>query len=349
MKIRCLLVSILMVLSMISVGLFFDTGISASGKIKLSKSKLTLTVGKTKTIKLKKAKKLKVKWSSSNKKVATVTKNGKIKAKKKGTAKIIAKYKGKKYICKVTVKKKKVSTPTTEEKTTEATTETTTETKEDDQKPSEDTKKYDAGEYSLDSIHSGEATYYDRENQGCADLDYMEEKYYTAALNKEDYLNNMAGAYLEVTDKDGDKINVVITDMLPEGKKGDIDLTRKTFAAIEPLATGRMKVTWRILPLPTTENISYKFKDGSTKWWAQVQVRDHRYPIAKFEFLDEKTGEFVELNRTSYNYYTASGGKMGAGPYTFRVTDIYGHVIVDKDIPLKSDGSSVKGSSNFPY
>ena len=46
----------------------------------------------------------KVKWSSSNKKVATVNSKGKVVAKKKGTAKISAKVGGKTYRCKVTVK-----------------------------------------------------------------------------------------------------------------------------------------------------------------------------------------------------------------------------------------------------
>ncbi len=348
MKIKSLLIAMLMGLSIFSSGLFISDGSFAKTTVKLSKTKLTITVGKTKTIKLKNAKKKNVKWSSSNKKIATVTKAGKIKAKKKGSVKITAKYDGKKYVCKVTVKAKKTSQNNTEaptEATTEATTETTTEATTE----ATTEKTFDPTEYALDKVHEGEATYYNKDGMGCADIDFMEATYYTCALNKEDYLNNMAGAYLEVTDKDGDKINVVVTDQLPKGKKGDIDLTAKSFAAIEPLGTGRMKITWRIIPLPTTENISYKFKDGSTRWWAQIQVRNHRYPVAKFEFLDAKTGEFIELKRTYYNYYTAANGIMGAGPYTFRVTDIYGHVVIDENIPLKEDGSEVKGSSNFPY
>ena len=36
---------------------------------------------------------------------------------------------------------------------------------------------------------------------------------------------------VKVTDKDGDIVRVLITDRLPEGKKGDIDLTRKVLLA----------------------------------------------------------------------------------------------------------------------
>ena len=83
---------------------------SKKSVIKLSKTKLTLEAGKSKTIKLKGAKASKVKWASSKKQVATVSK-GKIKAKKAGTATITAKYKNKKYKCRVTVRDKKADLP----------------------------------------------------------------------------------------------------------------------------------------------------------------------------------------------------------------------------------------------
>ncbi len=80
---------------------------NAAKKVKLNKSKLSLYVGKSYTLKLKSNKK-KIKWSSSRKSIATVSSKGKVKAKKKGTCKITAKVGKKKYVCKVTVKKKLV-------------------------------------------------------------------------------------------------------------------------------------------------------------------------------------------------------------------------------------------------
>ena len=82
-----------------------SSGGSTAKTYKLTKTKLTLTAGKSATIKLRNAKASKVKWSTSNKKVATVSK-GKITAKKKGTATITAKYGSKKYKCTITVKAK---------------------------------------------------------------------------------------------------------------------------------------------------------------------------------------------------------------------------------------------------
>ena len=82
---------------------------SAAKKPKLNKTSVKLRVGKTVKLKLKNNKK-KVKWSSANKKIATVNKSGLVKAKKKGKTRIIAKVKKKKYVCKLTVMAKNTST-----------------------------------------------------------------------------------------------------------------------------------------------------------------------------------------------------------------------------------------------
>ena len=85
-------------------------------KVKLNKIKSTMTIGKKQTLKAtvtpKKASSKAVVWKSSNKKVATVTSKGVVKAKKAGTVTITATAKdgsGKKATCKVTVKKKTVN------------------------------------------------------------------------------------------------------------------------------------------------------------------------------------------------------------------------------------------------
>lgn len=82
-----------------------DDAFAATKKTpKLSTTSKTLTKGKAFTLKVKNAGKAKVKWTSSNKKVATVSKVGKVTAKKAGKATITAKVGKKKLTCKVTVK-----------------------------------------------------------------------------------------------------------------------------------------------------------------------------------------------------------------------------------------------------
>lgn len=103
MKSKKKLLISLMLLFSFCFALIPSTEVEAA--VKLNKKKVTLYVGKSTTLKVKGTKK-KAKWTSSNKKVATVSSKGKVKAKKKGTAKITAKIGKKKYTCKVTVKQK---------------------------------------------------------------------------------------------------------------------------------------------------------------------------------------------------------------------------------------------------
>lgn len=72
----------------------------------LNKTKLTMRVGTAQKLKVKDTNK-KVKWSSSRRKIVSVNKRGRVKARKPGTAVIRAKIKGGKiFQCKVIVKKK---------------------------------------------------------------------------------------------------------------------------------------------------------------------------------------------------------------------------------------------------
>lgn len=100
---------ILCCIILMSVAVLSPISVSAKTKPKLNKTKISIKVGKTYTLKLKNAKAKKVKWKSSKKSIATVSKKGKVTAKNIGTATVTAKYKSKKYKCKVTVKPKTIS------------------------------------------------------------------------------------------------------------------------------------------------------------------------------------------------------------------------------------------------
>lgn len=199
------------------------------------------------------------------------------------------------------------------------------------------------------TVHTGDGTFYGGGYEGgCAMLDPVSRDYWIVAMNLEDYNDaQLAGAYIEVTGELG-TINMLVTDLLPEGKKGDLDLYTDAFPLIAPVEKGRVPVSWKIIPLDSAENapVSYKYKEGTTEYWCGIQVRNHRYPITKLEYLGE-TGEFIEIKRRPYNYFESD--KMGKGPFTFRITDIYGQVIIDKNIPLSYDDTEIiQGHVQFP-
>ena len=99
-------IAVLLSLSILATSIILPVSFASAAKIKLNKTKLKLTVGSTYKLKLS-GKTGKIKWTSSKKKVASVNAKGVVKAKKTGKTTISAVMKGKKYKCKVTVKKAK--------------------------------------------------------------------------------------------------------------------------------------------------------------------------------------------------------------------------------------------------
>lgn len=81
---------------------------ASAASVKLNKTKIVLVVGQTYKLKVSGTKKT-PQWSSSNKKIVSVTKKGVVKGLRKGTATITAKIGKKTYKCKVTVESPKLS------------------------------------------------------------------------------------------------------------------------------------------------------------------------------------------------------------------------------------------------
>ena len=193
-------------------------------------------------------------------------------------------------------------------------------------------------------IHSGEGTYYNATGAGNCLFPASPDNLMVAAINHVDYANSaLCGAYIRVQGPNG-SVDVRIVDRCPGCPQGDVDLSREAFAHIAPLHLGRVPISWQLLSYPVDGPIVYHFKDGSNQWWTAVQIRNHRNPIAKVEYL--VGGNWVNVPRVEWNYFVASSG-MGPGPYTFRVTDSLGNILVDNGIPHMENGD-VPGSSQFP-
>ena len=200
-----------------------------------------------------------------------------------------------------------------------------------------------SGVPTIGPVHSGEGTYYNATGAGNCAFPASPQNLMVAAMNHIDYgTADLCGATIRVNGPKG-SVDVRIVDQCPECPQGDVDLSREAFAVIADIPQGRVPITWQIISPALDGPISYYFKPDSSQWWAGIQIRNHRNPIAKFEYRSGNT--FIEVPRQSYNFFEVSG--MGVGPYTFRVTDVLGNVIQDSNIPL-SPGSSVPGSSQFP-
>jgi expansin (peptidoglycan-binding protein) len=195
-------------------------------------------------------------------------------------------------------------------------------------------------------VHAGDGTYYaSADNSGNCMFSASPSDLYFGAMNQTDYASSAAcGMCAQVTGPDG-TIFIHIVDRCPECKPGDIDLSTSAFAKLAELSLGRVPIQWVYMPCVVSGPIVYHFKDGSNQWWTAVQIRNHRFGIARFEYRDD-SGQWVEVPRLDYNYFVAESG-MGPGLYSFRVTDVNGATLEDSGVALTPDGDCA-GTNQFP-
>jgi expansin (peptidoglycan-binding protein) len=122
-------------------------------------------------------------------------------------------------------------------------------------------------------------------------------------------------------------------------------MSPEAFAKLSPLEAGRIPITWRYVACGVSGGITYHFKEGSNAYWTAVQIRSGRYAVATVE-AKRSDGTFSALERQDYNYFVDASG-LGEGPYAFRVTDVYGHVLEDDAVPFVEAGDS-PGAGQFP-
>ena len=204
------------------------------------------------------------------------------------------------------------------------------------------------------TVHTGLATQYNinefgdgENNLGQAMLrDVMGNNTNYAAISTDDYNQaKLAGAFIEVTYGSNSTKALVIDTFGGDNhdNKGNVDLDPKAFAELKSTSQGDIEVTWKIIPYEK-EHVNYRLKDNKfNAGWFAIQVYDHKYPIWSLEV--KKGDEYVNVPRENFNYFIYDGG-FGDGPYTIRLTDIYGHVIVDENVDLSSGSAS--GNVQFP-
>lgn len=198
----------------------------------------------------------------------------------------------------------------------------------------------------LNTVHTGEGTYYAQVSSGGHCSYGQVSTTYFGAMNHTDYANSEAcGMCLQITGPNG-STKVQIVDECPECAPGDVDLSEAAFTKLAPLVQGRIPISWTYVPCDVQGPIVYHYKDGTHQWWNAIQIRNAKRGISKLEA--KKNGQWVTLPRESYNYFIASSG-LGPGPFEFRVTDVAGNVITESGVAFAANGNVTSpGSKQFP-
>lgn len=196
------------------------------------------------------------------------------------------------------------------------------------------------------AVHQGLSSFYHATGAGACGFEPSPDDLMVAAVNSHDYDNGtLCGVYLRVSGPKGEAL-VRVVDRCPGCKSKGLDLSKQAFAKVADPKKGRETIHWQVASPDLDGPLQYHFKAGSTPHWLGIQLRNHRNPIAKLE-VQTPDGGWVNIERTAHNYFVHKDPKIGNGPYTFRVTDVYGNSVIDKNIPLRP-GVEVASAAQLP-
>lgn len=190
----------------------------------------------------------------------------------------------------------------------------------------------------------GEATHYRADGTGKCSFDASPDELVAAISSAAFAGAAWCGACLVVIGPDATEIVVRVVDSCPACKPGDLDLSEAAFALLAPLTRGRIPITWLPVPCDVEGPLAFRFKERSNPSWTGIQLRNHRYPIARLE-ARRGDGSYTPLPRADYNYFV--GSALGPGPYTLRITDARGQQLEEQGIAL-GDGELRPGRAQLP-
>ncbi|MBM0234007.1 hypothetical protein JNW91_20465 [Micromonospora sp. STR1_7] len=175
------------------------------------------------------------------------------------------------------------------------------------------------------TVHKGKASFYDAGRSGgtCSFPGPPANRLYVA-LGTSEYAGAAAcGSYLDVSGPKG-TVRVMVIDQCGGCTPGKIDLSDEAFARIADRAQGIAPVTYRAVVNPPLDGgLTFRMKRGASQYWFAVQVGNHGNPLRSVE-AKGPAGGFRKAARQNDNYWTVEDG-LGPGPYSIRVTDVYGH------------------------
>lgn len=191
------------------------------------------------------------------------------------------------------------------------------------------------------TTHSGKATHFDGSKGGNCSFGPPASNLYVA-LGPSEYSQGAAcGGYLDVKGPKG-TVRVKVVDQCPECAAGHLDLSEAAFAKIGVLNDGIIPITYQGVRDPQVPGpVQIRIKDGASQYWLAVQADNVGAPLKSMEV--KTSGGWSALHQTDYNYWLDDNG-AGQGPFTLRLTDVYGRQATVSGItlsPLKTQATNV--------
>jgi len=167
----------------------------------------------------------------------------------------------------------------------------------------------------LYATQSGKGTYYgDDGGKGNCGIypvpsDIASAISFTVAINSADYFNSAScGACILISGNGngagGNPIKgnftAMVNDQCPSCAAGGLDLAKS--------GDGAWDITWKIVDCPVGQTkIQYSFQSANL-YYIKLQARNYRVPLNYINIKNTNTNTFVQMTRTSDNYFTLPSG-----------------------------------------
>jgi expansin (peptidoglycan-binding protein) len=185
------------------------------------------------------------------------------------------------------------------------------------------------------TVQTGRATINSLGDSGLGNCSFpmetIPDRLYTAVSLSEYAHSGGCGSYLDVTGPTG-TVRVIIADRCYECEVGHLDMSPESVAKIGPL-TGVIPISYQAVRDPALPGpLKIRVQAGSSQYWIGFLVINHGDPLSTVEY-QAANGAWVGLSRQEYDYWQQPDG-AGPGPFTLRITDVYGHQAVVDDVQL---------------
>jgi expansin len=106
-------------------------------------------------------------------------------------------------------------------------------------------------------------------------------------------------------------------------------------------------VAVKFVPCPVTGNIQYSFTSSTQQFYLAMVITNAKYGIQKVEYRPSGTCTWTAMPaRTDANPHWIINATV-PNPIDFRVTDEWGHVLIDKNVKWAAS-QNVTGGGQFP-
>lgn len=195
------------------------------------------------------------------------------------------------------------------------------------------------------AVPSATATFYDPIGPNACGLP-IEPGEFVAAVAEPDWAGSaLCGRCARVTGPLGSVV-VRITDQCPsEGNplcvSGHLDLSRSAFLQIGLEEEGIIPTSWETVACDVPSEFSYAWDASSNPFYARLQLREHRYGIARVEA--ELASGWTDMTRQPWNAFELLSGTGFGSTFNLRVTDVHGAIVKTDEVPFTPGGESDAG------